>query len=477
MEIIKIRGYGSEFTYDEEVPCIVPCVINPETNRNDLMIVNDEGDECKIYETIKKSVSYFKFDGWTRIKAEHPMVFGEPVLLKQDKNLKKLVFNIFIDSFNYKFIKDYPLEEIMPYTYQFFKDGITCNNAYVGSEFTYPSVSSYWTGQRPNRHKTLNQNLQFDIPGEFKLISEYFKEAGYFTSKIGGNCSVVPNYGYIKGVDRFVFEHYKQHFNVQQVVTEAIEHMETYRDTNQFIWFEIEDLHDVAGGWQRTPFVQTKASYTAREVDNLGGSTLYQSFSPNKRETYKEELRHIDLYLNFIYQYIKEHYRKEEVVVSLISDHGNGFNISDGQPFLSEQRMRVPFMFYCDWQGERECNEIIESIDYMNIISKLSGVSLDSGDVKDGQLPYFFGGDKKKEYAVSQSIFPNKPYVASIFTEEQKFYLESVNKSGSDLRIDFSQLKYALWDKEDKNIIDAGAVQRYLDILKNLISDFDMHKC
>jgi hypothetical protein len=134
-------------------------------------------------------------------------------------------------------------------------------------------------------------------------------------------------------------------------------------------------------------------------------------------------------------------------------------------------------MFYCDWQGERECNEIIESIDYMNIISKLSGVSLDSGDVKDGQLPYFFGGDKKKEYAVSQSIFPNKPYVASIFTEEQKFYLESVNKSGSDLRIDFSQLKYALWDKEDKNIIDAGAVQRYLDILKNLISDFDMHKC
>lgn len=476
VEIMKICSYGTNFIYDGEEPCLLPCVLNIDKNMNQLNIVNKDGEETQIVETINNTFSYFKLDGYTRIKAKDPIAFGQPIVLKQSPKLKKLVLTIFIDSFNEAFLKDYPLHEIMPYTHKFFQEGIICTNAYTGSEFTYPTVPSYWTGMRSNRHKMLNSNLHFDIPSDIKLISEHFHQAGYFTSKIGGNCSAVPNHGYLKGTDRYVFERYQQNFNVQQVVSEAIEHMETYYETNQFVWLEIEDLHDVAGGWQRSSSVQRKAGYASREIDNWGGSTLYQTFSSNKRNIYKEELRHIDLYLNNVYQYIRDHYKKDEIVVTLISDHGNGFNVRDGQPFLSDQRMRIPMMFYCDWQGGNVCDEIVETIDYMSILSNLAGVEISSGGKIDGQLPKFFGGNNKKEYAVSQSIFPNKPYVASIFTEEHKFYLETVNPSSSDLRIDFSKLNYFLYDLEDKKLEDEEAVQSYLKILDDLIEDFKLYQ-
>lgn len=475
-ELIKVRHYGTEYTYDEESPCIVSCIINTEPNLSKVVFTNQNQVESTIYDTIINTFSYFKLEGKTNIKADKPMVFGEPVLLKQSEKNKKLVLNIFIDSFNYQFLKENPLQEVMPYTHKFFGNGIVCSNAYAGSEFTYPSVATYWTGMRPNHHKMLNSNVQFDIPQDIKLLPEYFKEAGYFTAKIGGNETVAPNYGYIRGIDRLVYERSAQNFNVQQAVCDAVEHIEAYKDTDQFVWLDIIDLHDVAGGWQRPISIQTKVPYAAREIDNVGGSSLYQTYSPNKREIYREELKRIDRYLHMLYQYIEDNYNRDEVVISLFSDHGNGFNIENGQPFLSDQRMNIPIMFYCDWQGEHECKEIVESIDYCSILCKLAGVDMNSEKAVDGQVPVFLGGDRKKEYAVSQSIFPLKPYVVSIFNENQKFYLETENNSGNDCRIDFSKFNYVLVDKEDKVIQDEEMVRKNLCIISELIKDFNMYK-
>ena len=137
--------------------------------------------------------------------------------------------------------------------------------------------------------------------------------------------------------------------------------------------------------------------------------------------------------------------------------------------------MNVPMMFYSDFQGEHECKEIVESIDYASILCKMAGVEMHPDRMIDGQVPAFFGGDKKKEYAIAQSIFPNEPYSIGIFNEQNKFYLVTENNTANDCRIDFSKTKYMLVDKEDKSIEDEATVRKYLDMTSEMIQDFNLY--
>lgn len=476
VEIQRADIIEQRYVYHGTDECLLPCVMNPIWGDiSDIQICGEEG-KCRFTLERQQSFSYYHVKSGTEFIVNHPFMVGKPIPLYHHNTNKKLVLTIFLDSFNAKILEQYPLSEVMPNTYQFFSKGIICTNAYAGSEFTYPSVTSYWTGMRPNHHKNLNDQAEFPIEDEFRLLSEYFHDAGYYTAKIGGNYSVNPDYGYLRGIDRFVYQQWIQGFNVNQVVDEVIEHMETFKETDQFIWCDIADLHDVAGYWPRSISVESKVSYLTNEVDNVGGSSLHQTFSPHRQEVYVQEMRHIDLYLTALYQYIERNYKQEDVVVAFLSDHGNGFNVHTGEPFLSEERMKVPLMFYGDFDKNGVCHEIIESVDYLDILCKLCGIEK-IPSVTDGHLPVFFGGQEEKEFALAQSIYQNAPYYAGIFSRDHNFYLQTVYPTTWDCRIDFSEVVCRLTDKNGMDLKDEKGklTEKYCKIIKKEIEEFDLN--
>lgn len=468
-EIYEIACKGEKYEVNDEFPCIVPVLSDERGVGNQITFVSTT-KKTSFADAIVKSYMYYRFDEPTQIWGSSEMYFGKPIILKHQEGNKRLVLNIFLDSFNWYFIKKHSLDKYMPNTKKFFERGIICDNFYAGSEFTYPSVASYWTGLRSTHHKMLNQNVHYPIQENVPLISEIFQENGYFTAKIGGNDSVTPNYGYIRGIDRFVYGFSEQNFHVQDSVYETLEHLRTFGDTDNFIWMEIQDLHEVSGHLKMPISVQGSCLAHTNEIDNIGGSSLYQTHSANREEVYAEQMKRIDFYLGQLYQYIDENYKREEVLVTFISDHGNGYIVEDGESFLSPQRMNVPFMVYGDKCEEQVSDELMETIDYGHVLCHLAGID-DSRLENDGMLPVFFGGSKEKEYVFSQSLFPGRYYEASILTKGYCFYFKSSNLVSNDCRIAL-QGQYYLRDSNGQEIENHEVETKCVDIMKEILGDF-----
>lgn len=467
IEMLKVDKRTSEVDIDA-VPCLLPVIVNENGSQNNITLVDDE-NVFSFTEAISNSFKYYRLDKPIKIKSEKEMICAKPICLKHNSENKRLVVNLFLDSFNWKVVKK-DIKELMPNTYKFFSKGVICNHFYSGSEFTYPSIATYWSSLRTEKHHMIDPGIHFPISKDTKLFSELFNEKGYLTAKIGGNYAVVPNYGYARGIDRFLYQNFMQKYKVGTVINETIEHIEAFKETDQFLWVDLPDLHDVAGYWDMPLSVQTKTSVKTNVVDNIGGSSLYQTYSPNRHEVYKQQLIHMDMYMQPLYEYIEKNFSYDEVIVALFSDHGNGFNVSSEQPFLSDQRMNVPLMIYGSTENNGICEEIIESVDYAHIICKLAGIK-DEWNDNDGSLPSYFGG-KEKEYAISQSLFPNRNYEAAIFGRDYKFYLKSKYLVGRDGRVSLEDCSCTTVDTEDNPVDNASLCEKCITIVKDVLGDY-----
>jgi membrane-anchored protein YejM (alkaline phosphatase superfamily) len=473
MDIYPIESITKKKCFSDNLPCVVPVVALCEENKfTNTLHIQTEKKTYSIRAHGYKKYDYYRVDEPTTIMSDNLMVVGKPIVLKHNPKKKKLILSIFLDSFNWKVVKEKSLKECMPNTYEFFKDGLICEEYYAGSEFTYPSVASYWTGLRSSHHKLLHPNVNNAIPDDVVVFPEILQDEGYFTAKIGGN--LTPEMGYIRGMHRFLYQYWQQDFYVDQAVHQTIEHMEAFKETDQYIWMDIVDLHDVAGMWDMPLSVQASCPMRVNEIDFTGKypGTLYHTPSPNRRQVYLKEMQYVDRQLGILYRYIKENYQKDEVIVTLFSDHGNGFNVDWNQPFLSWQRQNIPLMIYGPDFSEHSCHELVESIDYGKILCHLAGIRDERLDKSDGQLPSFLGGEKK-EYVFAQSQHPDREYWAFVGTDRYRFYLESVEKVEKDCRINISAgARVYLYDNQDKEIKDVEVINRCKEIVMENIKDF-----
>lgn len=483
IEIYPVEKIGKEYALTEGFPCILPVVTGaelPPNQRNNIELSYPEtGSRFSWWAGSYRKYDYYRITEPVILKMKNEAVFARPIPLRHNKK-KRLVLTLFWDSFNWKVIKENSMRKLMPNTYEFFKNGVICDEFYSGSEFTYPSVASYWTGLRSTHHHLLNENVHLAIPEDIPLLSEIFKDAGYMTAKIGGNGSVVPYYGYARGIDRFVYEEFEQNFHVQDVVSEAIEHMEAFGETDLFLWLDITDLHEVAGYWSMPISVQTSLRPEVEEIDHTGGSSLYQSPSPHRRMVYEKQLQRMDRRLKGLYDYIRTNYNAEEVVVAMISDHGNGFNVDEGEYFMSTQRTNVPLLLYGGQElrvnpekneNENRCSEMMETIDFLPILCKLAGIEDERLKRNDGSLPEWLGGEKK-EYVFAQSLFPKRHYEAAVYTEEYEFYFQSATQVSNDCRISLKNGNYRLRDRQGKPFEDEAVLARCIGIISEQLGDY-----
>jgi len=353
-------------------------------------------------------------------------IVGVPINLSQEnKNHNKISLAIFVDGFAAleacKLINS--LEEVMPHTYNFFKKGTHFKNHHTNSHWTLPSMADIFTGCYVQKHELYHHRAQHVISKNVNLLSEIFKKNNYLCSHFGVNHRANPNYGYLRGFDRYVFKH---NFTCDEVISSYLEHLRAFKDRDHFTLLSLTDLHhfhnkipDIA-----TQVAQFPEYLNILKKDRIKKKSIHESYDPERIKIYLEELRKLDHDLNTLYEFLEKNFTNDEYIVSIFSDHGRTF-LTNSTDTLSFERRRVEWLIRGRNIPSKECFEFTENIDIFDTILKKSGINNYNQNNLDGHMPNFIGGEKKKDYVITQIIYPYTSYKAVITDKDYQFEFES----------------------------------------------------
>ncbi|WP_053417767.1 sulfatase-like hydrolase/transferase [Viridibacillus arvi] len=468
-ELVSGEKITSEFKYTNNKPCIIPISLI-ELNTEITVIQNSNTYEFNSQTLSINKYEYLKFSqtGTIIIKTNNPIFVGKPITDSFKNEKPKLVMKLFIDGLSYKFIESKGFKELMPNAYQFFSKGFISKNCFINSEWTLPSKASINTGNYASRHKLLHPELVYNFEKSNKLLAEYFSEEGYYTARFDSNWRTTPRFGYYKGVDKIIYQNYLGGMDCKAVIMEAIEHISSFKNTNNFIALSFMDLHDVADEFDQHlhSSLNTDISMKKSKI-NKGVTSVLTNYDPVKVYKYENEIKRLDVFLGILLDYIQKNYHEDEYIVILHSDHGQTF-LSPENSLYQEERIKIPFMMRGKGVPNIESDELIESVDILPAILTLTGFNTPQNI--DGKLPKCLGGNTAKKHTFMQIIHPNQPYRAIITDQHHTFILESINNVSRDLSIFLNDFTISLVNKITKNE-EKQYFEEKIEEYENLIFD------
>ncbi|EIW20930.1 MULTISPECIES: sulfatase-like hydrolase/transferase [Pelosinus] len=465
-ETLYGRMFSKKAKVDISEDVVIP--LSVMNNKTDITInLNDK--EYLINKLLPNSFHYFPIreHGKLTINGNDSFFMGKPIRLKEkeNKSTPKLVLYLFIDGLSQETVQGPMLKKLMPKTYDFFQDGAIFNNCYCSAEWTLPSLPTFFTGNYTTRHKLFHPSYIYSIGEKEVLLSEIFQDNGYLVTQICNNWRKTPLYGYLKGFDRIIFQPAVEGMECEEVIMEAIDHLEAFSERKNFLWLTIEDLHKVPDNLEPKVSSQIRNSLATRTIAHDTNETVFKSFDDKKIERYETEIKQIDFYLGMLYEYITSMYSEEEVLVLLISDHGQTF-LKEDSSYFHEGRTRVPLLIKGKDIKKSEVEHIIENIDVLPTTLHLA--NLDHGLDIDGRLPKCFGGKEDKQYAYTESIYPGQTYKAVINDLTHRFMFESNHFVENDGRIDIEGFTVKLLNKvsyAEESKIYFEKVEKYLTVV------------
>ena len=157
-----------------------------------------------------------------------------------------------------------------------------------------------------------------------------------------------------------------------------------------------------------------------------------------------------------------------DVIISLVSDHGQPY-VGSQKDLLSEEKLITPMMFVGGGVESFVSDEIIQNVDYLPSLLKLSGIFNETYTL-DGRIPHLFGGPDAREFSFSESIFPNQQYQAAIYNNDHMMYLISKNKFETIKDFCINDCDYRLINRNtniDETNKHPDLCKRYLDYISN----------
>lgn len=395
------------------------------------------------------------------INSNYDLIIGKPLMKKNEKKIKnKLTLVIFIDGFSAEIFKKENLDRLMPNTYKFFKNGVIFNRCYATSEWTLPSFTSIFSGRYLKNHKIYHPDLTVEIGKEYPIISDFFYDSGYMTFLSGGNWRATPSYGYCKNFDRTIYKHSMRD---KEVIESFVKNLKSFKDRSHFCWLTFMDLHHdinlIPAIDEQVNLPLTTHSYKKEQVN-----TPFLSYSENRVKRYMEKIRSLDYSLKEVYDYILENFKNEEILVALVSDHGQGY-IDQRTELLSEQRAHVPLMIRGSSIKSEVSEEIIQNIDLLPTLLHLNNIEFDLKSM-DGVIPCVFGGIGR-QFSFFESRYPGQTYKVRVKDESYEFYFETklpVDKKG---KLNLSEYTFKLYDiKSGKQVEDVKEkMKKYIEII------------
>ena len=454
-DLQRTYAMGSNIEIESDTECFVPLIMD----RPGRLCVQTEKKQAEIeYNSPLQYINYRVPKGKVLISSEdREFRLGEMVPIIHDRKRKPLILNIFVDGLSQTVLENH-MEMLMPNTYRFFREGMICTNAHTAGDWTFPSIASIVTGQTMANHKMLHSKLLRKIDAETPILFEYFKNAGYNTTKIGGNWRIAPNYGYARGMNRVHYQHMYEGFPIEKVVSEVEEQIHTMRETDQFIWMEIGELHLIADEYNVAPL---QGQFMIWENDNTKGkiNSVKQEYDETKRKYYLKQIEYVDRKLAGLYQYIENNFEENEIVITLFADHGQGYLVRPEEEFLCDERTKIAFMTKGGGESGKT-EELISACDYTPIICKLAGIEYNYENT-DASLPVVYGGEKEREFTVTESIHVGDPYQILLNGRDFTFYLKGIEKVTSECRVPLDTYEVKLSDKNGNILHDKDKINYY----------------
>lgn len=439
---------------------------------NNIHTFKSEDKEYKVTQLFPQHFNYYRVKNGIQVESMKQAYYGYPIPLEHKRGRRKLVLSFFADGLAQEVINGDDFEKLMPNTYKFFSKGTICTQAHSCSEWTYPSLATCVSGLDTLHHMMFHDKLDGELPKNSPTLIEYFKGKGYYTSKMDGEWRSIPSYGYARGLDQYVYQHQSMGARAEQEIMDVIEHLETFKETDQYLWMAVGDLHDVADGLDLSDAVQKNLTLEERELDELGVTSVKQNYSAKKTAMYKKTIQYFDMLFGFLYTYIENNYTDDEILISLFADHGQGYLIPTGKPFLSKERTKVAFMFRGANVKQQVTDEIISTADYLPIMCRLADIQYDAASI-DGKLPKAFGGLEEREYTITESLHPKDVYCAVANAGDYEIYFENSEKTDEEGRFLLGDYKVFGFYKDAENtpITDAELLKRYENIFLERIAE------
>ncbi|WP_060205288.1 sulfatase-like hydrolase/transferase [Sporosarcina koreensis] len=474
-ELIKGKENNHELQLVLDYPSVIPIsLMEPQTKIK--FYLNSKEYIFENTYLIHNKIHYIRISepGNLVIQSDKNIFVGKPIQETMNNPSKRLVLQIFIDGLSMKFLEERGMREVVPNIYNFFEKGFISTNCYATSEWTMPSKATVNTGKYPSTHKLLHPALNYySFEKYHKLIPEYFSEAGYLTAKISSNWRTNPAFGYYKGFDRILYQNFMGGMDVRDTIMETIEHIESFKHKSNFISISIMDVHNATDEIEQHLLAETKTDLSYRvKTNNKGVTSVHTMYDESKIYKYNLEIKRVDFFLGILFDYINKNYVEDDVVVLLHSDHGQTY-IEDKDEILHSGRTKIPLMIKGKYVPNTHSNEIIELVDLLPILLKVSDLKLT--DQIDGELPKIFGGNKEKEYALTQLLHPNQTYKARIEDETYVFRFETKEKVQFDLTFEVDEYEVSLINKEtgeETSSTQSDIVDKYEEVIFQHIKDF-----
>lgn len=388
---------------------------------------------------------YTLIDGPVKLESDHEFIFGKPIPLEHDLKRKRLVINILMDAGAYTLIRDTDFS-FCPNIKHFFEQGIIFDHNFCAAEYTTPALPSALTGLYQANHQMFNKRARIKISNDVKTIAEKYSNSGYYTALVTAH-SHMQYTNVIKGFDKII-EQFGYNYLIHDIIQDAIEHIDAFKETDNFVWISLLDLHRVLENIKLPLKIQAEHSLDELEFDDLTAKSVYKKKNLVRTEAYEEVLKLVDRQLGLLFDYIKMNYTENDYVVSLCADHGVSFLDGD-QRLLKKSHTNTVAMYRGAGIPKRGIveDEMTSAVDLFPALCHLAGIACDETKI-DGRLPKAFGG-QGHEYVFSESLYPGQTYKLCIRNLEYEYFLETAAFTSYDGKVDMSQYQTELFKRSD----------------------------
>lgn len=270
------------------------------------------------------------------------------------------------------------------------KQGYFMDNMITAAPYTIGSMHSILSGLYPSTNGVNAYYNMFKFKKQkCKTLTEYFKEAGYYTVADVVNNKIIPNQGFEE-----VLVHDKDKGNLLQRHTEII--TKAAKKKNFFIYFQYSHIHNQL------------VDNIAKKYDDF--SEDYFNNPQSNLERYEQYVKESNYYVKKIMEHIRSLGLDKNTIVVFHADHGSSMGEKKGEKmygcFLYDYTIRIFCLFLTPPAIAKHISLQTRTIDMMPTILEMVNIQADAAfEPLQGKslVPMFEGKETNERPAFSET--------------------------------------------------------------------------
>lgn len=282
-----------------------------------------------------------------KLMKKNKIPFPEFEEIKENTNIKNLIFLITLDTFRFDLIN----KKTTPNLINLIEESYFFKNAYAVAPITLPAHCSIFTGLYP-RHTGVKDNSIYRLKDEAETLPEILKGYGYTSYAFISSYLLNKRFGLDQGFkiyqDNFIPMDKKKHFpstrRAFDTISEAIKFLNNLKEEKAFFFIHLYDTHAP----YEPPF------------------PFDEAYPENP---YKGEGAYMDFALGSFFSFLKKAKLYEKSIIIVISDHGESLG-EQGEPthgfLLYNPTLHIPFILHLsDQKIKKEIDVLSSQVDLL----------------------------------------------------------------------------------------------------------------